>query len=154
MRLFGRFGLGATLGALLVPTVALGNAIDTFFVGKAECYARSYDKAHLASHPDQRVTDIWLGVGGFQDPAGDATLDFGFRLRQGSAYSAAAICTGMVCRIEGDGGSFTLSASGESVRIDIGSFLVLEGEEDFSGDLAISDDTVFVVHRAAASACP
>ena len=47
--------------------------------------------------------------------------------------------------LESDGGSFALSRKGQQVRLSVGRFLAVEGDTDFSPNLADSDDRVFLL---------
>ena len=132
---------------------AMAGLLDDYFAGGA-CFARSYDRAHMRAHPNQVVTDIHLGTApDFQGGGSDVVLDFGFTQRQGTSYTAEAYCGGTRCAMEGDGGSFRLSAQGEALKLSVGDFLAIEGSQDFSVDLADSDDRVFLLYPAKASAC-
>jgi len=139
------------------PEAGLGQS----FIADGGCYARSYDAAHLAAHPEQRVNSFHLGDA---SPEWDAVAQgqqfhvaFGFTLTGGAdVYSGVAVCepagASVRCDVEGDGGSFTLEHEGDALRVAIAR-LEAEGPNDFSGDLAASDDTVFVLPPADASAC-
>ena len=133
---------------------AMAGLLEDYFAGGGACFARSYDRAHMRGHPDQTVTDIHLGTSPrFSDRSAELVLSFGFTQRGGSTYSGDAYCTGTRCNVEGDGGSFRLAPDGNALKLTVGDFLMLEGEEDFSTDLATSDDRVFLLYPAKASAC-
>lgn len=114
------------------------------------CWARDYDAAHLAAHPDQRVVSITLGpstVSGTVD--GETVHRLVVRLRgPDTVATATAYCSGtgaMDCGIEGDGGVFTLTPDGASVLLRVGEYgLWLEGA---AGAVELSgtsgDDRVF-----------
>ena len=127
-----------------VGPAAAGVVTDRFENGGG-CYIRQYDAAHLRAHPDQVVSQVNLELSPDQLEAGSTTLYFEFTLRQGSRYGADAYCTGDQCSLEGDGGSFTLAKQGKAIKLTVGDFLALEGE-DFSPDLASSDDRVFLLN--------
>ena len=132
----------------------MAGLLEDNFAGGGACFARSYDRAHMRGHPDQTVTDIHLGTSpSFSDRSAELVLSFGFTQRGGATYSGDAYCTGTRCNIEGDGGSFRLAADGNALKLTVGEFLGLEGEDGFSGDLAASDDRVFLLYPAKASAC-
>jgi hypothetical protein len=125
-------------------------------LGGGQCYSRVYDAAHMDGHPDQLVTEIHLGPSTMTDPDPDFTgtmLDFGFTLRRGSQYSVTAYCLTNHCSLEGDSGHFWLAEDGEALRLSIDDFVTLEGRDDFSPDLADSDDKVFLLYPAKAGAC-
>jgi hypothetical protein len=145
------------LGLCLSMTAASADVLASFRASGG-CYARVYDAAHLASHPEQRVAAISLRQSDLLDPEGRLVLTLGFTLRNGEAYGAEAYCSagraGASCGIEGDGGSFDLSLSGEDLRLEVGEFLMVEGASDFSPDLADGgDDRVFLLRPSAFAAC-
>lgn len=154
----------AALAAFLVPAAAGAEPIFDRLTGHGEdpCFARAYDAAHLARHPRQRVTHIHLArerVEVADENRRDRfTVRIGFRLRGDSdRYATLAVCTptgrGADCLGEGDSGEFTLSLSGEALRIDVGR-LEVEGERGSSPDLAAGDDRVFLMREAPGAACP
>jgi hypothetical protein len=126
------------------------------------CYARVYDAAHLAAHPNQTVTRFFLGDPGEAWRAtrspGQFSVAFGFQVvdRQ-EIYSGVGICeargAGASCDIEGDGGSFTIEPDGEDLRI-VAARIEVEGPSDFSPDLALADNRVMLLRRAQTSECP
>jgi hypothetical protein len=83
--------------------------------GKAACYERVYDDAHLKAHPKQRVTRIILIHGGAAEgPDFYLTLKFNVRARSRSGdvfdYDIYGPCKtrgkGLVCANEWDAGAF------------------------------------------------
>lgn len=104
--------------------------IGFFDTAKPHCYARTYDPAHMVAHPKQKVTalafaytptmtsegqeypmwDQWS-----DEPAFTAQLVVTFKGEKRTAFGSA-YCHGasdpktLNCGIEGDGGSFTLTA--------------------------------------------
>lgn len=152
---------GVLAGALAVLFTgsAMASTLEERFGDGPTCYARTYDMAHLAKNPKQRVREIVLtslqGETGEDISAWDAVLDFGFTLRDGSEYSAVAYCEDDSCSLEGDGGRFAVTAAkDDGLRLSIvGDFLELEGAESFSGNLAESDDKVFLVYPVNARGC-
>lgn len=146
--------LAAALAATPVSAAGLGEA----FAALGTCYARHYDDAHLTSHPGQRVGSIFLFAGDHSDEPGrdhfDAVLDFGFTLRDGEVFEAVAYCRGETCSLEGDMGSFTLApAAGDALRLEVDGFIEIEGEAGTSGNLAESDDRVFLIYPGPPVAC-
>lgn len=133
---------------------------DTLTVNGA-CFARAYDEAHLRSHPDQTVTDFFLGDPGSdwaktQSPA-HYNLAFGFQVADDTdTYSGVAICEPQgalaACDIEGDGGSFTIERNGAGLRLRLVRMQV-EGMQDFSPDLALGDNRVMLLEPAPSSVC-
>lgn len=138
-------GILAILMAMVVPASA--GVVEGMFEIEGGCFVRKYDAAHLRSHPNQLVTQISLETSPDQTERRSLILSLGFEIRGGARYGAEAYCTRAndVCSIEGDGGSFTLSRKGPQVRLSVGEFLAIEGDTDFSPDLAQSDDRVFLL---------
>jgi hypothetical protein len=132
---------------------AQAELLGTLLESYGTCYARHYDEAHLAGHPGQRVTAISLSHTAEPHPDHELVLDFGFVLRNGNHYTANVHCRNARCSVEGDGGNFTVSETGDGLRIDVGDFLALEGWTDWSGDLAESDDKAFLIFPAPPRAC-
>lgn len=125
------------------------------------CFARTYEEAHLRSHPDQTVTHFFLGDPGpdwveIQSPV-HYNLVFGFQVvGDADKYSGVAICEPQgalaACDIEGDGGSFTIERNGAGLRIRLVRMQV-EGMQDFSPDLALRDNRVMLLGPAQSAAC-
>lgn len=141
----------------IVSTPGLAGVLEESFAAFGTCYARQYDDAHLRKNPRQRVTAIILShtVTGEDTSAWDAVLEFGFTLRDGETYSAVAYCQDDECGLEGDGGRFGVTAARDGgLRLSVlHDFLGLEGENGWSGNLADSDDRVFLLYRARPAAC-
>ncbi len=118
------------------------------------CYARTYTADHLTKHPRQLVAHIWfLNTPSAATGNDRLALEFGFRLRDGRAYSSFAYCsTDGRCATEGDGGSVQFTDRGENLRLSVIDYLVVEGA-DFSPDLSQSDDRVFLLYPAATRVC-
>ena len=138
-------GIAAVMLASAAP--AMAGVVSDRFENGGGCYVRKYDAAHMRAHPDQVVRQINLELSPDQYERKRTVLAFEFTLRQGSRYSADAYCTANDrCSLEGDGGGFTLRAEGKAIRLTVGDFLALEGDEDFSPNLADSDDRVFLLN--------
>ncbi len=152
---------GFMAGALAAcfASSAMAGVLEERFRAGDTCYARAYDKAHLRKHPKQRVREILLtnlqGETGEDTSAWDVVLDFGFTLTDGEDYSAVAYCKNDHCSIEGDGGRFDVVAAKDGgLRLSIvGNFLELEGATGFSGNLAKSDDKVFLIYPVNVRGC-
>lgn len=158
----------APLAALiaLAPGAALAQGavferLSGGWSGADPCFARTYEPAHLARYPSQRVTQIFLKRERVEVREENGTPRFtvrlGFRLKGGTdAYSTLAVCTragaAADCAGEGDTGAFRLELRGEGVRIAV-ERLEVEGGRSFSPDLAASDDRVFLLRPAEAAAC-
>jgi hypothetical protein len=116
------------------------------------CLSREYDKAHLARHPKQKVTQIAVAVDGAARseqsspddyPSTVLDVNLSFRLRNGEVKSRNVQCRAAQYEFSCDGG-FRLR------RRDGGSALVVAGEYSEPGkaptmlDTALGlDDTVF-----------
>jgi hypothetical protein len=138
-------GVVVALAAMSGPVNA--GVVEGMFEIEGGCFVRKYDPAHMRSHPDQMVTQISLETSSTQLDREHVILDLEFSIRQGTQYSALAFCTRTDrCGIEGDGGTFTLQRVGQQIRLTVGSFLAIEGDTDFSPNLADSDDRVFLLN--------
>ena len=58
-----------------------------------------------------------------------------------------------VQQLAGDGGTFQVSETGDGLRLDVGEFLGLEGRTGWSGNLAESDDRIFLIFPEPPRAC-
>ena len=138
-------GIAVLLAATVLPASA--GVVEGMFEIEGGCFVRKYNPAHLRAHPDQVVTQISLETSRTQLDREHVILDLEFTTRRGSHYSALAFCTrDDRCSIEGDGGSFTLRRTGPQIRMSVGDFLAVEGDRDFSPNLAESDDRVFLLN--------
>jgi hypothetical protein len=156
-------GAAPTLSEAAPASVAAspGAALVDALIAPGACFARVYDPAHLAAHPRQTVTRFALSDPGAdwratQTP-GHFNLAFGFQLTSGAdVYSGVGICQPdserVNCDIEGDGGSFSITANGDGLRITV-SRMQVEGQNDFSPDLAEADNRIMLLRRADAGAC-
>ena len=124
------------------------------------CLARSCDAKHLSAHPEQRLTNFALSASGMSPalPKGEFEVTFRFKVRgQASVYQAEGICRGgsdkADCRVEGDGGQFTMKATGEGLLLTI-SRIAVEGDADFSPEIGVGgDDRLVRLKLAPKSAC-
>lgn len=107
-------------GAIFVLSAlpaAAENAIRSFFPDEASCYGRSYSPDHLKSHPEQRVTAMAISPDfAIADPMIGLWFATSLRGVPGGNFEGYAYCeTGgpgqLLCGMEGDAGSFTLSAA-------------------------------------------
>ena len=123
-----------------------------------QCFARTYDTAHLKRHPRQRVTRFQLR----RDRSGPAsennrarfTVAVAFRTTDGpDLFSVNGICTtrGTIaeCGGEGDAGRFRLKLVAKNLTVKIDR-LELEGS---GADLAESDDRTFLLWPASLEQC-
>ena len=123
--------------------------------GGSACFARIYDRDHLAKHPDQNVRRVALSRSSNAVSAGKTDLTLNFQVRgSDETYSGEAICSprgsGATCTLEGDAGEFSLAAKGGDLRMTVVRIAV-EGEKDFAEFGA--DDRVFLLRKAASVRC-
>ncbi|BCW88431.1 hypothetical protein sos41_15700 [Alphaproteobacteria bacterium SO-S41] len=133
-------GAPALADALPEPAARTTAPVIGFFdAAKPHCYVREYDKAHMVAHPKQKVTAIAFSYQPTQTsegqeipmwdqyadtPAFSAMMVVTFRNEKrtgfGSAYCKAGPKADVLnCGIDGDGGSFTLTAKADGkFRID------------------------------------
>jgi len=155
--------LARCLYASMICVTGLAASADTLRAADPSCYLRLYDGQHLARHPNQKVTRIMLAVD--PDNLGGQKPRFGSMLRlnvQGvtEIFSGAAYCSGergqLVCRIEGDGGTFSIKpGSNDSLTIDVvGDGLRFEGNSGFAEvGGRVSDDNRFILSRVEFERC-
>jgi hypothetical protein len=153
--------LAAAFAAAAFPALA-ASSLSATLGRRGACFARTYDTAHLRTHPRQTVRVFFLGDAG---PAWRSTVErgqfavsFGFRLvgRPLDVYAGTAMCRasggGATCDIEGDGGTFSVVPNGAGLRVTV-QRMELEGEHDFSPDIARADNRVMLLQPAAPSHC-
>lgn len=112
---------------------------DWIFAPGADCFGRTYDAAHLDSHPHQEVTQIviFADVEDMElDSSDDRLLVVEVSTRSTKSYSGIAYCAatsnGMDFLMEGDAGGMSLSAQDGRLRLDVGpDGLSFEGDKDF-----------------------
>jgi hypothetical protein len=102
------------------------------------CYARNYGAAHLAKHPEQRVTRFAVTPDFVSEaPLLALELRLGLRGTPGGAFEAQAICenTGgsIYCAMEGDAGGFQIDpAKNRGILISVSSLgMSFENEGGF-----------------------
>jgi hypothetical protein len=152
--------------AAIGPAAAQG-PYDKWFgaAGSSQsCLMRTYNGAHLKTHPKQQVEKIAVQhrpkrQNGTASWEGDFELAVGFKLRgKPDWFSGVAYCkggdVGMPCSVEGDGGSFTLaptvgSKTGLTLTTDR---LAIEGARKFA-ELGKGDDRTFNLTPASREAC-
>ena len=93
---------------------ALSTAADARSNAPLGCFARPYDKAHLAEHPDQTVTAVKLKI--YASPPDPKTLWFYIQIRRRGEYKALhnkGVCeqeaSVLSCFIECDGGGVRIT---------------------------------------------
>src|SRR5687767_15915506 len=114
------------LSVLSVSTLALGTALAAAAAAQDSaalidtCFARTYDAAHLAKHPQQRVAGIAIAFQGFEDSLLASVV---YTLRYGPKFGFSGDCYrpaegGFLCEAcgndscEGNGESFKILWSG------------------------------------------
>jgi hypothetical protein len=151
----------AGLAACSAPSEAASPSLQDALARDGACFARVYDAAHLAAHPQQTVTHFFVGAAGPEwratETPGHFTVGFGFRLAgHDDLYSGIGICApngdALACTVEGDGGAFAVTRNGQGLRIAV-ERLEVEGPHDFSPDLALADNRVMLLSPAGAGAC-
>jgi hypothetical protein len=140
--------------------------------GRQACFTRAYDKAHLAQHPRQRVTQLafllratsYAHEGKTQPTKLEERVYYQFALslkRRGErrALTTAGNCfggKGISCAVDCDGGGVTLEANGQSLLVRLMEHgIKMEGDCDGKAVWVKpgADDKVFRVEKAAPEAC-
>lgn len=142
----------AGFAAIAFFTPSAGAApVFAAYLSDGACYQRFYEPAHLRSHPRQTVTKFHVKADG-SDGASKGrrfTVHFGYWVKNRGAYGALAECesqgSGALCQVEADGGSFRISPNGDGLKITLGDRLEVEGDSDFSPDLAKGDNRVMLL---------
>lgn len=148
--------LAPGLLALAALPVLAQSPRDEMFPGLSVCYAREYDRAHLAAHPDQRVTSVAL------TPDQAAPTDALFPLwvvvthrDQPGKLEALAYCENiedtLYCGMEGDAGAFSIAPAREGAVL----LSVARGGMGFEGETGFvrleadrGDDRTFLLYPA------
>lgn len=163
--------VGLALGVVLSPqAVSAGGGGDEVLYGRplpqgelgVACFVRHYDRAHLAAHPEQHVTDM-VALAYRQDGPGTPESVFNMTLRFRNIpgdQQFPGVCqpaTGsqrLACGVECDGGSFAVSGSGEtSILVDIsGGIGSCDGEMPAGAGFG-RDDKIFRLDRTDIAAC-
>jgi len=102
---------------MLIATVAALLVAGSATAGADECFTRTYDRAHLARHPDQMVTSVSLRLR--RSPRW-FMVQFTLRDRD-KPFESVGICRpDGHCYVEGDGGGldYERTASGLMMRLD------------------------------------
>jgi hypothetical protein len=134
------------------------------------CMSRHYDKAHLASHPNQNVTDMLVYIGkhvGEENGYISYNVNAQVKFRDSSkTWSFSGDCgreagkmTPVACGIDCDGGGYEVSLKDDkSVELTITSGVRLN-EEDTESDKTLetaafkSDDKTFLLHQTDLKDC-
>jgi hypothetical protein len=136
-----------------VPAIAGPNALG--------CFTRSYDRAHLAKHPDQLVTAVKLHI--HRPPPGNGSKYWflaQFKLRgKDETLRTSGICnekaSGLHCFVECDGGGVDVVPRARDAmmyldRIRVAACDGEEAGEELSGG---KDDRVFRLDRVDDATC-
>jgi hypothetical protein len=164
------------LFALATAASAADNRLEKLFGQNPDtpaaniCMVRHYDKAHLAAHPGQNVTDMLVYIGkheGVQDGYVNYNINVQVRFRDskkdwsfsGDCGREAGKATAVSCGIDCDGGGYDVSLKDDkSVELTITSGVRLN-EEDTESDKKLetaalqSDDKTFLLHRTELRDC-
>jgi hypothetical protein len=151
-----RIALAGVLLILAVPATAGPDALG--------CFTRTYDRVHLAQHPDQVVTAVKLRI--YRPPPGDASKYWflaQFRLRgKDETLRTSGICnekaSGLHCFVECDGGGVDVVPRGREAMMSLDRIRVAAcGEEYVDGAgqelTGGKDDRLFRLNRVADAAC-
>jgi hypothetical protein len=127
------------------------------------CWARTYDAAHLDTHPEQKTESIAIDVArtktsGEANTPDSFEIGFAFKIRtRPEWYGQAGVCkaegAGFSCFLEADGGLFRLTPEApDTLRLETGDYgISIEGSQDFvTLDGKAGDDKVFVLQRSKA----
>jgi hypothetical protein len=150
-----RIALVGLLLILVAPATAGPNALG--------CFARTYDRAHLARHPDQLVTAVKLHI--YRTPP-DILNKYWFlaqfRVRgKDEPLRTSGICnekaSGLYCFVECDGGSVDVVPRArdammylDRIRVAACAEDTLTGGQELTGG---KDDRVFRLDRVDGAAC-
>jgi hypothetical protein len=100
---------------------------EAMFEASGGCYQRVYSTAHLAAHPEQRMTEMTVAASP-QIPANPwpaVTLTVTLRGPSGGLAEAVAWCENiedsLFCGMEGDAGTFSITkAKGGAILVSVG----------------------------------
>jgi hypothetical protein len=151
---------------VLLTILATGSAAqdlrESMLTDAPFCFARVYDKSHLATHPQQRVTAMSISPHPevpVNAPDGMVLLVRTMTRASPEILTAVAYCeVGTVadCGLEGDAGTFRLDPRGtDAVVLTVGRYgMTFEGAtQSLLLSSHIGDDRSFRLDRAGLSAC-
>jgi hypothetical protein len=156
-----RFAVASFLSLSPSASPAAAQTIFKRLEGGSTCYLRLYDTEHLRRIPKQTISKFSV-IAATPDPIAarhpkEFTVHFGFWVKNGGYYDAEAVCKTSAgaasCNVEGDGGSFTLTMQGEQLRVTLGKRLEVEGEKDFSPNVATDANRVMLLSTAHKDSC-
>lgn len=160
--------VGTVVAWLLIATPLYAGELGAWLPaghGSVACWSRAYDAAHLASHPEQKVSQVALGLtfsAADADNRDRQQFALSASLWDGSHGTAIGECRAgdgaMICGVECDGGGIVVTSRGESVLVDLeqSGFIRLASEcgadEGFVLE-AGADDRQFLLHQLPADQC-
>jgi hypothetical protein len=130
------------------------------------CYERIYDARYLRTHKRQDVIKMRFQFGTGQGLDGPFEyldrLDAGFRKKQvyrGGLVDCQPSGEGLICAIEGDGGTFTVTDRGmdkgrQAIRITNGGFMRFGDEQDGITISGKGENREFRLYRISKGPCP
>jgi hypothetical protein len=162
LRLFAR--CGAFLAGVALAASAIGAAAEDPKTLYDQCFTRTYDAAHLAAHPGQRVVAMSVQFQQFED---DLLASVVYTLRYGTKFGFSGACYvkvegGFSCdacvndSCESRGEKFKiLWAGGDTVRlVNDSTGMLAENQQGGRDYLAAGGEHgEFVLHRAAPADC-
>ncbi len=131
------------------------------YLGSGRCYLRVYDAAHMRRHPSQTLSKFHV-VAHEADPLRakrprEYTIRFGYWVKGGGIFDGLAACksttAGEACSAEGDGGNFTLTPAGRSIKVMLSSRLGIEGAKSFSPNVGTHGNRTMLLPRASSGSC-
>jgi hypothetical protein len=154
-----RFLIVGLISVLASPAVA-DTLVDAMFRPGTDCYARTYDTAHLVAHPDQQVTEMAIGPWGARFDGDRFLLLVNVRVRgESDVLSGLGYCTygdTLDCDMEGDAGTFWVERQGDSLMLrPVGRGMNFETATDFVTLAAdTGDDRAFRLDPVGPGLCP
>ncbi len=149
------------MAAALSASSAAAQSIFKRLAGGSTCYLRLYDANHLRRIPKQTISKFSV-IAATPDPIAarhpkEFTIRFGFWVKNGGYYDAQAVCkaaaAAATCNVEADGGSFTLAMQGAQLRVTLGKRLEVEGQKNFSPNVATDANRVMLLSVAHKDGC-
>jgi hypothetical protein len=150
----GKMNRIAPAGLLLILAVPATAGPDAL-----GCFTRTYDRAHLAQHPDQVVTAVMLRI--YRPPPGNADKYWflaQFRLRgKDGTLRTNGICSekasGLRCLVECDGGGVDVVPRARDATINLDRISGPACEDSAQELTGGKDDRVFRLDRVNDAAC-
>lgn len=156
----------AALGLVAISGAALLTFTEVAHASNAGCFVRTYDRAHLAKHPDQMVKGVKLHLKTNNRRSYDYDFSLQFKVRgKNETLRTAGFCNhdpstinGLKCLVECDGGGVNVVHRANDLMMYLDRIRVttscgndvIEGGEDLSGG---KDDREFRLDRVNESMC-